>query len=87
MPDSGLRLSRREACRLALAGLAKFYGVRCGDGIEISEQFTRQEIAEMMGASRQSATMLLIGLEKSGHIRRDGRKIVLLSRFENLTAS
>ena len=76
-----------ERILIALSGLAKFYGVRCGDGIVISEQFTRQEIAEMMGASRQSATMLLIGLEKSGHIRRDGRKIVLLSRFENLAVS
>lgn len=76
-----------ERILIALSGLAKFYGVRCDGGIVISEQFTRQEIAEMMGASRQSATMLLIGLEKSGHIRRDGRKIVLLSPFENLAVS
>jgi CRP-like cAMP-binding protein len=66
-----------ERILVALRSIGELYGVPRDGGIEISEHFTRQEIAEMMGASRQSVTMLMLGLEKTGHIRRNGRKIFL----------
>jgi CRP/FNR family transcriptional regulator, cyclic AMP receptor protein len=66
-----------ERILIALRTIGEVYGVQREDGIEIGNQFTRQEIAEMMGASRQSVTMLMLGLEKSGHIRREGRKIFI----------
>jgi CRP/FNR family transcriptional regulator, cyclic AMP receptor protein len=62
---------------MAVRHLATLYGVRRGEEIEIDGHFTHQEIAEMVGASRQSVTTLLVSLEKSGDIRREGRRLFI----------
>jgi len=64
---------------LALRHLGSLYGINRGDEIEIDGHFTHQEIAEMIGASRQSVTTLLMGLDKAGEIRREGRRIFIPS--------
>lgn len=64
---------------LALHHLGSLYGITRGDEVEIDGHFTHQEIAEMIGASRQSVTTLLMGLEKAGEIRREGRRIFIPS--------
>ena len=60
---------------MALRHLATLYGIDRDDEWEIEGHFTHQEIAEMVGASRQSVTTLLVGLEESGHVRRVGRRL------------
>ena len=69
-----------ERIFMAINYLGEIYGVEHADGIEIGDRFTHQEIAEMVGASRQSVTTLLVSLEKAGHIRRDGRKIFIRAK-------
>jgi len=51
------------------------YGVDHGNEIEIDGHITHQEIADMVGASRQSVTTLLVALERTGEIRREGRRL------------
>lgn len=60
---------------MAVRHLATLYGIDRGGEWEIDGHFTHQEIAEMVGASRQSVTTLLVSLEASGHIRRVGRRL------------
>jgi CRP-like cAMP-binding protein len=62
---------------LALRHLGSLYGIDRGEEIEIDGRFTHQEIAEMIGASRQSVTTLLVSLERSGEIRREGRRLFI----------
>jgi CRP-like cAMP-binding protein len=62
---------------MAIRHFASLYGLRRGDEIEIDGHITHQEIAEMVGASRQSVTTLLVSLEKSGQIRREGRRLFI----------
>lgn len=60
---------------MAVRHLATLYGIDRGGEWEIDGHFTHQEIAEMVGASRQSVTTLLVSLEESGHIKRVGRRL------------
>jgi CRP/FNR family transcriptional regulator, cyclic AMP receptor protein len=69
-----------ERIFMAINYLGEIYGIEHADGIEIGDRFTHQEIAEMVGASRQSVTTLLVSLEKAGHIRREGRKIFIRAK-------
>lgn len=45
------------------------------DGMEISEKFTHEELAQMLGISRQTITTLINQLDKKGVIRRHGKTI------------
>ncbi|MFC7397327.1 Crp/Fnr family transcriptional regulator [Chelatococcus sp. GCM10030263] len=67
---------------MALRHLGELYGIRRGDEIEIDGRFTHQEIAEMVGASRQSVTTLLAALDTSDYIRREGRRIFVRASRE-----
>lgn len=62
---------------MALHHLGSLYGIDRDGEIEIDGRFTHQELAEMIGASRQSVTMVLLSLEKSRQIRRKGRRIFI----------
>ena len=62
---------------MAIRHFGTMYGLRRGDEIEIDGHITHQEIAEMVGASRQSVTTLLVSLERSGQIRREGRRMFI----------
>jgi len=64
---------------LALHHLGSLHGIDRGNEIEIDGRLTHQEIAEMIGASRQSVTTLLMGLERAGEIRRQGRRLFIPS--------
>jgi CRP/FNR family transcriptional regulator, cyclic AMP receptor protein len=66
-----------ERVAMALGHLGSLYGIAMGDEVEIDGRFTHQELAEMVGASRQSVTMALLALERSGRIRRVGRRFVI----------
>lgn len=72
---------------MALRHLGSLYGIDRGAEIEIDGRFTHQEIAEMIGASRQSVTTLLVCLERSGEIRREGRRIFISAAGEHAAAA
>jgi CRP/FNR family transcriptional regulator, cyclic AMP receptor protein len=60
---------------MAVRHLGALYGLDRGDEIEIEGHITHQEIADMVGASRQSVTTQLVSLERSGGVRRAGRRL------------
>lgn len=68
---------------MAVRHLGNLYGFHRGDEIEIDGHVTHQEIADMVGASRQSVTSLLVALEEAGEIRRDGRRLFVPAQAED----
>lgn len=67
---------------MAVRHFGALYGLDRGDEIEIDGHITHQEIADMVGASRQSVTTLLVALERSGAIRREGRRLFVPARAD-----
>lgn len=67
---------------MALRYLGCLYGIDRGGEIEIDGRFTHQEIAEMIGASRQSVTTMLVSLERTGEIRREGRRLFIRAEMD-----
>lgn len=55
--------------------LATRYGVRVGQDIHLSIQLTHQEIADMVGATRQTVTSVLSQLQRQGLLRLENRRI------------
>lgn len=54
--------------KLALANLAEHYGVSDEKGIRIEMRITHQDVADMVGTSRQSVTSILNELKRQGII-------------------
>lgn len=61
-----------------LLELAEDFGRREPHGILIDLAFSQEELATLIGASRQSVNASLRAFERAGLIRRDGRRFVLL---------
>jgi CRP/FNR family transcriptional regulator len=55
--------------------LATRYGVRVDQDIHLSIQLTHQEIADMVGATRQTVTSVLSLLQRQGLVRLENRRI------------
>lgn len=62
--------------------LSKQYGSPHKYGIEICLVLTHEELASMIGSTRSTITKLLNNLEKTGIIRRIGRKIIVTNPTE-----
>jgi CRP-like cAMP-binding protein len=60
--------------------LADTDGVAVDGGIAIGRSFTHEELANMVGATRQWVTITLDKFQKQGAIRMQGRRIVLVDR-------
>ena len=45
------------------------------DYMEVSEKFTHEQLAQMLGISRQTVTTIINQLEKKGLIKRKGKSI------------
>jgi len=74
-----LTYSNAEArIREGLLQLATRHGVRDSRGIIINLKITHQEIAEMVGTSRETVTRTLARLQKEGIIEVDHRRMILL---------
>jgi CRP-like cAMP-binding protein len=60
-----------------------------GGGLAIDDRLTHQELANMIGASRQTVTEILNRFKEEGTIAIEGRKIILThpGRFAALTSS
>lgn len=60
--------------------LADLFGVETADGIVVKHGLTQQEIAHMVGASRESVNKFLMELTESGYMQLSYRAFVILDR-------
>lgn len=77
-------LQARLARQLLL--LAKSYGIRDGEEIRIGLQLAQEDLAQLLGASRQRVNQELKGFEREGILRVEPTRLVVLSR-EGLMAA
>lgn len=60
-----------------LRDLAEAHGVRAPDGVRIGLPLTQEELARMVGATREAVNRTLGGLASRGLVKTDGRTIVI----------
>ena len=73
-----LPLAARLAKQILL--LARSYGVAEGTEIRIGLQLAQEDIAQLLGASRQRVNQELKGFERDGAVRIEPTRLVVLSR-------
>ena len=73
-----LPLAARLAKQILL--LARSYGVAEGDEIRIGLQLAQEDIAQLLGASRQRVNQELKGFEREGAVRIEPTRLVVLSK-------
>ena len=73
-----LPLAARLAKQVLL--LARSYGVRQGDEIRVGLQLAQEDIAQLLGASRQRVNQELKGFEREGAVRIEPTRLVVLSK-------
>jgi CRP-like cAMP-binding protein len=71
-------LSARLAKQILL--LARSYGVELADEIRIGLQLAQEDIAQLLGASRQRVNQELKGFERDGAVRIEPTRLVVLSK-------
>ena len=74
--------TRPLAARLAkqILLLARSYGVAQGDAILIGLQLAQEDLAQLLGASRQRVNQELKGFERDGALRIEPTRLVVLSK-------
>ena len=75
---SFLGLGLRERLAAALLELASKFGVRDARGTILSLPLTHEDLAELVGASRQRITEHLNEFERQQVIQREGRRLIVL---------
>ncbi|MBL8331991.1 MAG: Crp/Fnr family transcriptional regulator [Rubrivivax sp.] len=78
-------LRSRLAKQLLL--LCRSYGVQQGDEIRIGLQLAQEDLAQLLGASRQRVNQELKGFEREGAVRVEPTRLVILSRELLLAAT
>jgi len=71
-------LQARLAKQLLL--LARSYGIAQGDEIRIGLQLAQEDLAQLLGASRQRVNQELKGFERDGIVRVEPARLIVLSR-------
>lgn len=71
-------LSARLAKQIVL--LAKSYGVPQGEEVRIGLQLAQEDLAQLLGASRQRVNQELKGFEREGAVRVEPTRLVVLDR-------
>ncbi len=71
-------LRSRLAKQLLL--LAKSYGIAQGEEIRIGLQLAQEDLAQLLGASRQRVNQELKGFEREGAVRVEPTRLVVLAR-------
>jgi CRP-like cAMP-binding protein len=61
-----------------LLGLAERFGTADGDGVRVAHDLTQEELAQLVGASRETVNKALSEFAARGWLRVDGRAVVLL---------
>jgi CRP-like cAMP-binding protein len=74
--------TRPLASRLAkqVLLLAKSYGIEQGEEVRIGLQLAQEDLAQLLGASRQRVNQELKGFEREGAVRVEPTRLVVLSR-------
>jgi len=80
-----LPLSARLAKQILL--LARSYGIAQGDEIRIGLQLAQEDLAQLLGASRQRVNQELKGFERDGAVRIEPTRLVVLSKEKLLAIS
>jgi CRP/FNR family transcriptional regulator len=62
----------------ALLGLAEKFGVTDGDGVRVQHDLTQEELAQLVGASRETVNKALSEFANRGWLRLEGRTVLLL---------
>lgn len=62
----------------ALLDLSTRFGEPVDDGLRVAHDLTQEELAQLVGASRETVNKALADFASRGWVRRDGRAIVLL---------
>lgn len=70
-----------------LTRMGMVYGVQAGDEVRLNIPLTHQELADMIGASRQTVTTTLGMLRRSGLVRTENHCIVFSHRLGEGTGS
>jgi CRP-like cAMP-binding protein len=78
-------LQARLAKQLLL--LAKSYGIAQGEEIRIGLALAQEDLAQLLGASRQRVNQELKGFEREGAVRVEPTRLVVLSRDKLLAIS
>ena len=78
-------LSARLAKNILM--LAKSYGVPQGDEVRIGLQLAQEDLAQLVGASRQRVNQELKELEREGALRVEPTRLVVLSREKLIHAA
>jgi len=71
-------LSSRLAKQVLL--LAKSYGIEQGEEVRIGLQLAQEDLAQLLGASRQRVNQELKGFEREGAVRVEPTRLVVLSK-------
>jgi CRP/FNR family transcriptional regulator, cyclic AMP receptor protein len=61
-----------------LLRLAKQFGVQENDAMRLTHDLTQEEIAQMVGASRETVNKILIDFNRRGWIRADGKSLMII---------
>lgn len=64
----------------ALLDLASRFGAATGDGIRVAHDLTQEELAQLVGASRETVNKALAEFGNRGWIRLEGRAVVILDK-------
>jgi CRP/FNR family transcriptional regulator len=75
-----------DRIRAGILQLSRKHGVQDARGIIIDLKITHQELAEMVGTSRETVTRTLARLQKKGILSLENRRIVLLKPKELMPA-
>jgi CRP-like cAMP-binding protein len=67
-----------------LLSLAERFGAADGDGVRVAHDLTQEELAQLVGASRETVNKALAEFATRGWLRLDGKAVVLLD-VERLT--
>lgn len=62
----------------ALVELSERFGEPTSDGIRVGHDLTQEELAQLVGASRETVNKALADFTARGWVRREGRAVVLL---------
>jgi CRP/FNR family transcriptional regulator len=68
----------------ALLDLAQRFGVESEDGLRVTHDLTQEELAQLVGASRETVNKALADFASRGFLRLEGRAVVILD-IERLT--
>jgi CRP-like cAMP-binding protein len=81
--------TRPLAARLAkqVLLLARSYGVNEGNEVRIGLQLAQEDLAELLGASRQRVNQELKGFERDGAVRVEPTRLVVLSKEKLLAVA